>query len=35
VTDAPARGPRVILRTAIGGERILEMPYGEELPRIC
>jgi len=35
VTDAPARGPRVILRTAIGGERILEMPYGEDLPRIC
>ncbi|MCX5648314.1 MAG: hydrogenase expression/formation protein HypE [Planctomycetota bacterium] len=35
VTDAPARGPRVTLRTAIGGERILEMPYGEDLPRIC
>jgi hydrogenase expression/formation protein HypE len=35
VTDAPARGPRVILRTRIGGERILEMPYGEDLPRIC
>jgi hydrogenase expression/formation protein HypE len=35
VTAAPARGPRVILRTRIGGERILEMPYGEDLPRIC
>ena len=35
VTDAPARGPRVILRTRIGGERILDMPYGEDLPRIC
>jgi hydrogenase expression/formation protein HypE len=28
-------GPRVILRTLIGGERVLEMPYGEDLPRIC
>jgi len=35
VTQAPRRGPRVILRTAIGGERFLEMPYGEDLPRIC
>jgi hydrogenase expression/formation protein HypE len=35
VTDAPARGPRVILRTRIGGDRILERPYGEDLPRIC
>jgi hydrogenase expression/formation protein HypE len=25
----------LILRTRIGGERIIEMPYGEELPRIC
>jgi len=25
----------VILRTRIGGERIVDMPYGEELPRIC
>jgi len=32
---APARGPRVTLRTRIGGERVLEMPYGEDLPRIC
>jgi hydrogenase expression/formation protein HypE len=28
-------GPRVTLRTAIGGERVLELPYGEDLPRIC
>ena len=25
----------VAMRTAYGGERIVEMPYGEELPRIC
>ncbi|MBE3070286.1 MAG: hydrogenase expression/formation protein HypE [Planctomycetes bacterium] len=35
VLPAPARGPRVTLRTRIGGERVLEMPYGEDLPRIC
>jgi hydrogenase expression/formation protein HypE len=35
VTEPPARGPRVVLRTTIGGERVLEMPYGEDLPRIC
>jgi hydrogenase expression/formation protein HypE len=28
-------GPRVTLRTTIGGERVLETPYGEDLPRIC
>jgi len=28
-------GPRVTLLTRIGGERVLEMPYGEDLPRIC
>jgi len=26
---------RVILRTPIGGERILDLPYAEPLPRIC
>jgi len=35
VLPAPARGPRVTLLTRIGGERVLEMPYGEDLPRIC
>jgi len=35
VRPAPARGPRVTLRTRIGGERVLEMPYGQDLPRIC
>ena len=28
-------GPRFTLRTTIGGERVLELPYGEDLPRIC
>lgn len=27
--------PEVMLRTAIGGSRIVDMPYGELLPRIC
>lgn len=27
--------PRVVLRTSIGGARIVDMPYGEQLPRIC
>jgi len=35
VTEAPSAGARVVLRTRIGGERVLEMPYGEDLPRIC
>ena len=35
VLPAPGRGARVTLRTRIGGERVLEMPYGEDLPRIC
>ena len=26
---------RVVLRTVIGGSRIVTMPYGEQLPRIC
>ena len=25
----------VILKTTVGGERVLDMPYGEDLPRIC
>lgn len=29
------RGKAVYLRTRYGGERIVDMPYGEELPRIC
>ena len=35
VLEGAARGPRVTLGTRIGGERVLEMPYGEDLPRIC
>jgi hydrogenase expression/formation protein HypE len=33
VVKEPAR--RVLLRTAIGGTRIVRMPSGELLPRIC
>ena len=29
------KGARVILTTTIGGERVVETPYGESLPRIC
>ena len=29
------RGPKVFLRTAFGGTRILDMLVGEQLPRIC
>lgn len=29
------RGPRVLLRTAFGSTRILDMLVGEQLPRIC
>jgi hydrogenase expression/formation protein HypE len=25
----------VVLRTPIGGERLLDLPFGEALPRIC
>ncbi len=31
----PARPPLVELVTTIGGRRIVQRPYGEELPRIC
>ena len=30
-----SRGVDLILETAFGGERVVEMPYGESLPRIC
>lgn len=26
---------RVVLRTALGARRIVDMPVGEQLPRIC
>ncbi len=32
---AAKRAVPVVLRTRHGGERVVEMPYGEELPRIC
>lgn len=31
----PGRTGRVVLRTRIGGTRVVAMPYGEQLPRIC
>ncbi|HAU37378.1 MAG TPA: hydrogenase expression/formation protein HypE [Phycisphaerales bacterium] len=30
-----ASGPLVEMQTVVGGRRIVQMPYGEELPRIC
>jgi len=33
ITADPSR--RVVLRTRIGGQRIVDMPVGEQLPRIC
>ncbi|MET8572631.1 hydrogenase expression/formation protein HypE [Streptomyces sp. NPDC004783] len=33
VTDGPAG--RVVLRTLVGAERLVDMPLGEQLPRIC
>ncbi|MDR1069924.1 MAG: hydrogenase expression/formation protein HypE [Gracilibacteraceae bacterium] len=33
--DLPGAEPPVILRTALGGRRILDALYGEGLPRIC
>jgi hydrogenase expression/formation protein HypE len=32
---APQAGPIVEMVTNVGGRRIVQMPYGEELPRIC
>jgi hydrogenase expression/formation protein HypE len=32
VADHPGR---VVMRTGIGGERIVDMLAGEQLPRIC
>lgn len=33
ITDEPKAG--VIMETAIGTKRIVDMPSGEQLPRIC
>ncbi|WP_435210425.1 hydrogenase expression/formation protein HypE [Streptomyces sp. bgisy034] len=37
IGEVPAYGPagRVTLRTLVGARRIMEMPLGEQLPRIC
>jgi hydrogenase expression/formation protein HypE len=32
---APAPPGRVVLRTALGGARLVDMLIGEQLPRIC
>jgi len=33
---APSQGPPLVeLKTKVGGKRIVQMPYGRELPRIC
>jgi len=34
-TVVARRSVAACLRTRFGGERVVEMPYGEELPRIC
>jgi len=34
-TVVPQRPVAAYMRTRFGGERVVEMPYGEELPRIC
>jgi hydrogenase expression/formation protein HypE len=31
----PQNAPKVLLKTALGPQRILDMPSGEQLPRIC
>ena len=31
----PRKRVSCVMRTRFGGERIVEMPYGEDLPRIC
>jgi len=32
---AAGKQGRVVLKTSIGGERIVELPTGELVPRIC
>ena len=34
-TVQPDRGPKVFVRNAFGGRRILDMLVGEQLPRSC
>lgn len=35
VAEAKPGGARVVLKTVIGGERIIDLPTGELVPRIC
>jgi len=32
---APEKNKTVIIQTSVGGKRILDMPSGQQLPRIC
>lgn len=34
-TVTPDRGCPVVMNTAVGGQRIVDLPYAEQLPRIC
>lgn len=34
-TISPTRPPLVELVTRLGGRRLVQRPYGEDLPRIC
>jgi len=27
--------PRVLMKTAIGGRKVIQVPYGEPVPRVC
>jgi hydrogenase expression/formation protein HypE len=27
--------PRVVMKTEIGGKKIVQVPYGEPIPRVC
>jgi hydrogenase expression/formation protein HypE len=27
--------PRVVMKTSIGGRKIIQVPYGEPVPRVC
>jgi len=36
IGEVVSRPPRqVVMRTRTGGRRIIDLPYGEQLPRIC
>ncbi|MGZ8803111.1 MAG: hydrogenase expression/formation protein HypE, partial [Mycobacterium sp.] len=35
VTDVTEHKGMVVARTALGGTRVVDLPIGEQLPRIC